>query len=80
MSVISEMVNYIFGRLKTTENCIGIISKALKSQKKFNSAVTLFAVVTTANIIVVDLKRKEFEKKVSRLEKELEDLKAEKGE
>lgn len=75
-----EMISYIFGSLRTSENSLKQINMALRKQAKFNRAVTTFALVTAVYAITVELYSLEQNKKIEKLSNEIKELKREKGE
>lgn len=77
---MNEAVGYIFTHLRGTEKIIGSVLKNLKLQKTFNSRVCAFAVATSAFTVVAAKQMIEQEKKIKKIEKELEELKQTKGE
>lgn len=56
---MDEMVSYIFGTLKMSENAIKDINKFLKRQGKLNKRFGAFAVATVAWMYVSEKKNKE---------------------
>lgn len=70
-----EMLSYIFGSLKYSEDNIRKMKKILRVQSKLNGQLAIFAVVTTVYLITTELKIREQEKKLNKLNKEIEELK-----
>lgn len=77
---MGELLTYILRNIDNSEKRFNTVAKVMKKQKSFNRSVTLFAVFTTTNFIVNDVRQKEQDAKIRKLEKEIEALKAEKGE
>lgn len=77
---MEKMISYVFGSMEIHERAIGGIVDTLKKQEAFNKRVALFAMATTACVLVMDIQRKENTKKIEKLTKEVEELKTVKGE
>jgi hypothetical protein len=77
---MSEMLSYIFGSLHYSENAIRRINKTLVAQRKFNNTVTLFVIVTGANLVASHIESKRREEQIKKLEREIEELKQSEGE
>lgn len=72
---MAEMLSYIFGSLQASEDAVKVIKKELKRQRRFNKAVTGFALVTAAYAITMELYILEQYKKIENLNKELKHVK-----
>lgn len=70
---MNEMIGYIFGSLRNSEAAIKQINKTLRCQTQFNSKVSIFAMCTTACLVMQY-------RKIETLRKEIEELKSVKGE
>ena len=77
---MGELLTYILRNMDNTEKRFHTVAKVMKKQKSFNKSVTVFAVLTTTNFIVKNVRQNEQDTKIRKLEKEIEALKAEKGE
>jgi len=75
-----EVIGYIFDSLKRTDLRLYNVGKILNKQRGFNRKVTVFAVMTTASLIVSGIDRRDQAMRIRKLEKEIEDLKHPKGE
>lgn len=75
-----DTLNYIFGRLHTTEEVIVRIGKSLKIQNKINKRFATLALLTSVNVALIAAHIREQDKKIDRLSKEIEELKEKKGE
>ena len=47
---MDEMICYIFGSLRSSENAIRMFTKTLRKQKSFNRSVAILATVMTLNM------------------------------
>lgn len=70
---MEKMIGYIFGSLHNNEQAINNIGKTLKQQHKFNKGMALFSLGVAAYVHLN-------EKRVKKLNEELEELKETKGE
>lgn len=77
---MGEMMNYIFGSMKSSEIAIKNISRSLANQKAFNRSLKLFAVGVTVNLVISAIERREQAEKIKKMEKEIEELKRSEGE
>ena len=77
---MSDMITYIFSSLRSSEKRLDAITRAVRKQGNFNAKLTVFAAVTTANLILMQIKQKDQAMRIRKLEKEIEDLKHPEGE
>lgn len=77
---MDEMFKHIFGSLYSSEKAISNIEKSLKRQRNFNKNVVGFAAVVVTYVIATELYKKIQDREIEALKKEIEELKAEKGE
>lgn len=77
---MSDMITYIFSSLRSSEKRLDAITRAVRKQGNFNAKITVFAAVTTANLILMQIEQKDQAMRIRKLEKEIEDLKHPEGE
>lgn len=77
---MSDMITYIFSSLRSSEKRLDAITRAVRKQGNFNAKLTVFAAVTTANLILMQIEQKDQAMRIRKLEKEIEDLKHLEGE
>lgn len=77
---MSDMITYIFSSLRSSEKRLDAITRAVRKQGNFNAKLTVFAAVTTANLILMQIEQKDQAMRIRKLEKEIEDLKHQEGE
>lgn len=77
---MEKMISYIFGNIELHDKAIGNIVKNLNAQAGFNKSVKTLAVVSTAWMVLASVRIRENQEKIERLTKEVEELKATKGE
>lgn len=77
---MSDMITYIFSSLRSSEKRLDAITRAVRKQGNFNAKLTVFAAVTTANSILMQIEQKDQAMRIRKLEKEIEDLKHPEGE
>lgn len=77
---MENMLAYIFGNLKHSNDAIVEIKKCLKHQYKFNKSTVIFAGFSAMYMIMLNKSRIDQEKKIEELAKEIEELKQTKGE
>ena len=77
---MSDMITYIFSSLRSSEKRLDAITRAVRKQGNFNKQLTIFAVMTTANLVVMKIEQKDQALRIRKLEKEIEDLKHPEGE
>lgn len=75
-----DMITYIFSSLRSSEKRLDVITRAVRKQGNFNAKLTVFAAVTTANLIIMQIEQKDQAMRIRKLEKEIEDLKHPEGE
>lgn len=75
-----DMITYIFSSLRSSEKRLDAITRAVRKQGNFNAKLTVFAAVTTANLIIMQIEHKDQAMRIRKLEKEIEDLKHPEGE
>jgi len=75
-----EMLSYIFGSLKKSENSIKTIKTTLRNQARINRTVAAFALVVAAYAIALEVHTYEQNKKIQNLDNEIKELKRMKGE
>lgn len=80
MMDMNEMIGHIFGSLHNSEKAINKIVKVLNAQYKYNKSVSTFAVLSTICLTLQCARTNQLERKIDALNKELKDLKSEKGE
>lgn len=77
---MSDMITYIFSSLRSSEKRLDAITRAVRKQGNFNAKLTVFAAVTTANLLLMQIEQKDQAMRIRKLEKEIEDLKHPEGE
>lgn len=77
---MDEMIGYIFGSLKSSEDAVKRINKTLCHQAKINQTRTLFTFAVTVYIVAAELHNYERNKKIEELSNEIKELKRMKGE
>ncbi|MDO5540811.1 MAG: hypothetical protein Q4F83_12215 [Eubacteriales bacterium] len=77
---MGEILNYIFGSMKSTEMALKNINKALRNQSKLNNEVMIFSIAMTTYAVLSERDRRRQEKEIKRLSKEIEGLKHSEGE
>jgi len=75
-----EMISYIFGSLKASENSIKNIKTILGNQARINRTFAAFAFVVAAYAIALKIHTYEQNKKIQNLDNEIKELKRMKGE
>lgn len=75
-----EMISYIFGSLKASENSIKNIKTILGNQARINRTFEAFAFVVAAYAIALKIHTYEQNKKIQNLDNEIKELKRMKGE
>ena len=75
-----DMITYIFSSLRSSEKRLDAITRAVRKQGNFNKQLTIFAVMTTANLVVMKIEQKDQALRIRKLEKEIEELKRPEGE
>ncbi len=77
---MDNVMEYIFESLRKNDMKLYNHTRWLNKQHGFNRRVTVFAFVTTANLIVAGIDRRDQAMRIRKLEKEVEELKHLKGE
>ena len=77
---MGEMLTYIFSSLRSSEKRLDVVTRAVSKQRSFNKQLTIFAVMTTANLVVMKIEQKDQALRIRKLEKEIEELKRPEGE
>ena len=75
-----EVMNYIFGSLSNSESAIRSIRKSLNKQARYNRKLSTIALITTVNLVLLELDRVEQKKRIEKLESTIEEMKRDKGE
>lgn len=75
-----EVFDYIFGTLKSSEITMRNIQKTLRYQRSFNHNVAVMACAMTVYVITNEFSRQEQNRKIKKLENEIEELKRSEGE
>lgn len=73
-----EMISYIFGSLRNSEEAIKNINKTLKAQNKINKTVVAFSLATVTYMVIADIQYREQQAKIDALTKEVKALKRDK--
>mgnify|MGYP000211216908 CR=1 FL=1 len=73
------MLTYIFSSLTVIGKKTGCCHKAV-SNSELNKQITIFAALTTANLVVMKIEQKDQALRIRKLEKEIEELKRPEGE
>ena len=55
---MGEMLTYIFSSLRSSEKRLDVVTRAVSKQRSFNKQLTIFAVMTTANLVVMKIEHK----------------------
>ena len=77
---MGEMLTYIFSSLRSSEKRLDVITRVVRKQRSFDKQFTIFAALTTANLIVMKIEQKDQALRIRKLEKEIEELKRSEGE
>lgn len=77
---MDEMMNYIFGSLRSSEVAIKHIQRILEGQQRLNRNVVLCIWATTTYVVLTELNRREQNRKIEKLSNEIEELKRSEGE
>ncbi|MBS6180530.1 MAG: hypothetical protein KH921_07055 [Erysipelotrichaceae bacterium] len=77
---MGEMMNYIFGSLRSSEAAIKHIQRSLKRQQRFNRNIILCTWAMTTYVILTELDRREQNRKIEKLSNEIEELNSSEGE
>lgn len=76
---MDEMIRYIFGSLRCSENAMRVFAKTLRKQKSINRTMSFFAVVATANIVIQGMEITALRDELQNLKKEIKELKKTEG-
>lgn len=74
-----ETMGYIFRSLKSSEDSVRCIKRALKAQRAVNQAIALFAWATVAHMVMELHHDQKQNEKIEKLSNEIEELKRMKG-
>lgn len=77
---MDEMIAYIFNTMSATKKEFHDIWRNLNHQRGVNTRLTLITVACAAGIYIVERRRREQSRKLDVLTKEIQELKAAKGE
>jgi hypothetical protein len=72
---MDEMIGYIFGSLRSSDNAVKGIGKTLKKQEIINRKTTFSILILAAYTTVVAMHYHEQNEKIKSLKKEINDLK-----
>lgn len=78
--MMNDMVNYIFNSLSRSERRLDIMARTIRKQRKINNQLSIFVVLTTANLVALHMEQDGQAKRIKQLEKEIEELKYPEGE
>lgn len=78
--MMNDMVNYIFNSLSRSERRLDIMARTIGKQRKINNQLSIFVVLTTANLVALHMGQDGQAKRIKQLEKEIEELKHPEGE
>ena len=56
---MGEMLTYIFSSLRLSEKRLDVVTRAVSKQRSFNKQITIFAALTTANLVVMKIEQKD---------------------
>lgn len=74
---MDEMLRYIFGTLRSSENTIRMIGKTMKKQRR---SYLLFQTILVTHLIIKEYDLRNLRSRVNNLEAEVEELRITKGE
>ena len=81
---MENMIGYIFGSLKNTDEAIKDINKHLRRQNGLNKSIVFCSLATVGYLYLVDKRlvgeKNELEERLDKMEAEIKELKIEKGE
>ena len=77
---MEKMISYICGDIHMLKNDMGVVAKILKNQNTINKCVSVVAVLTSLYMLCDVYKDKQYDEKIEKLTKEVEELKKSKGE
>lgn len=78
--MMNDMVNYIFNSLSKSERRLDIMARTIDKQRKINNQLSIFVILTTANLVALHIEQDGQAKRIKQLEKEIEELKRPEGE
>lgn len=70
-----DVMDYIFSNMKASEGKFDYVFRAITNQNAFNRSVVIFSFATTASIYLLEKQRIAQERKIKKLEQEIEELK-----
>lgn len=76
---MDEMIRYIFGSLRCSENAVRIFTKAFKQQKSFNRSTVIIAAATTIHLIAQDMDIRRMNDEIENLRTEIKELRNTEG-
>ena len=71
---MGEMLTYIFSSLRSSEKRLDVVTRAVSKQRSFNKQITIFAALTTANLVVMKIEQKDQALRIRKLERKLRNL------
>lgn len=77
---MNETMNYIFGKLRSSEIITKKIANEIRRQKNFNRNIKFVAVVAVYYAISAGIEQHKQAEKIENLEREIEKLKSSEGE
>lgn len=76
---MDEMICYIFGSLRSSENAIRMFTKTLRKQKSFNRSVAILAIVMTLNMFAQYMEICNMYDEIKNLKSEIKELRKTEG-
>lgn len=76
---MDEMIRYIFGSLRCSENAIRMFTKTLRKQKSFNRSVAILAMVMTLNMFAQYMEICNMYDEIKNLKSEIKELRKTEG-
>lgn len=70
-----DVMDYIFSNMKASEGKFDYVFRAITNQNAFNRSVVIISFATTASIYLLEKQRIAQERKIKKLEQEIEELK-----
>lgn len=77
---MNEVINYIFGSLRTSEVVMHNIAKELRQQRRFNRNIAVIAGMAVYFAVNAEMERRRQAEKIKNLEREIKELKRSEGE
>ena len=68
---MGEMLTYIFSSLLSSEKRLDAVTRAVSKQRSFNKQITIFAALTTANLVVMKIEQKDQALRIKRKSRNL---------